>query len=198
MGSDSSSRCRSRRQQRRSELTVRNAGRWCFCILNPVGWRQRREESLAPRSSRHAGKRSDGYPRPAPRSGRGRSRARSTSLIPCRLTLSGDTCRHASNASLRERLFTTYRPTPRAYRLADACDHAEHTAKPEIGRSDSTARLPSTRSGCSSYHWHFEPPDTCRRESFHRRADSASVRAEVDFPACGVATAGRCARGVAT
>ena len=29
-----------------------------------------------------------------------------------------------------------------AYRLADACDHAEHTAKPEIGRSDSSARLP--------------------------------------------------------
>jgi hypothetical protein len=34
------------------------------------------------------------------------------------------------------------------YRVADACDHAEHTAKPEIGRSDSSARLPSSRSGC--------------------------------------------------
>jgi hypothetical protein len=35
-----------------------------------------------------------------------------------------------------------------AYRLADACDHAELIAKPEIGRSDSSARLPSSRSSC--------------------------------------------------
>jgi hypothetical protein len=30
-----------------------------------------------------------------------------------------------------------------AYRVADACDHAEHTAKPEIGRSDSSALTPA-------------------------------------------------------
>jgi hypothetical protein len=32
--------------------------------------------------------------------------------------------------------------------MMDACDHAEHAAKPEIGRSDSSARLPPSRSGC--------------------------------------------------
>ena len=32
--------------------------------------------------------------------------------------------------------------------MADACDHAELTAKLEIGRSDSSARLPSSRSSC--------------------------------------------------
>jgi hypothetical protein len=35
-----------------------------------------------------------------------------------------------------------------ACRVADACDHAEHAAQPEIGRSDSPARLPSPRSSC--------------------------------------------------
>jgi hypothetical protein len=34
-----------------------------------------------------------------------------------------------------------------ACRVAHACDHAERQAQPEIGRSDFTARLPSTRSG---------------------------------------------------
>jgi hypothetical protein len=32
-------------------------------------------------------------------------------------------------------------------RVADACDHAEHTAQPEIGAAIQLARLPSTRSG---------------------------------------------------
>jgi hypothetical protein len=35
-----------------------------------------------------------------------------------------------------------------ACRVAGACDHAERTAKLEIGRSDSSARLPSSRSSC--------------------------------------------------
>jgi len=34
-------------------------------------------------------------------------------------------------------------------RVADACDHAEHTAQREIGRSASSAHLPSSRSSCS-------------------------------------------------
>jgi len=34
-----------------------------------------------------------------------------------------------------------------ACRVADACDHAEHTAQPEIGAAIQPARLPSTRSG---------------------------------------------------
>jgi len=33
--------------------------------------------------------------------------------------------------------------------VADACDHAELTAKQEIGRSDSSARLPSSRFRCA-------------------------------------------------
>jgi hypothetical protein len=40
------------------------------------------------------------------------------------------------------------KPSLAAYRVADACDHAERQAKPEIGRSDSSARLPPTRSSC--------------------------------------------------
>jgi Protein of unknown function (DUF1761) len=47
--------------------------------------------------------------------------------------------RHPASAACRRKLM--------AYRVADACDHAERSAQPEIGRSDSSARLPSTRSG---------------------------------------------------
>jgi hypothetical protein len=38
--------------------------------------------------------------------------------------------------------------TTRAYRVADACEHAEYTAELEIGGAIHSARLPAMRSGC--------------------------------------------------
>jgi len=38
--------------------------------------------------------------------------------------------------------------TTRAYRVADACEHAEHSAEPEIGGAIPSARLPIMCSGC--------------------------------------------------
>jgi hypothetical protein len=48
---------------------------------------------------------------------------------------------HAQDSSAR-------RDTPRACRVADACEHAERQAKLEIGGAIHPARLPIVRSGC--------------------------------------------------
>jgi hypothetical protein len=44
-----------------------------------------------------------------------------------------------------------------AYRVADACEHAELMAKPEIGEAIPAARVPTMRFGWRRYHWRFEP-----------------------------------------
>jgi hypothetical protein len=46
---------------------------------------------------------------------------------------------------------------PRACRVADACEHAELTAQPEIGAAIHAARLPAMCSDCIGPHWRFEP-----------------------------------------
>jgi hypothetical protein len=54
-------------------------------------------------------------------------------------------------------------------------------AKPERGRSDSSHRLPSSRSGCSSQHWRFEPRNGRSLEAATSRRGFVRVGAEAAF-----------------
>ena len=78
-----------------------------------------------------------------------------------------------------------------AYRVADACDHAEHAAQPEIGAAIPPRVFRHRVRVASRQLGRFEPRSGCRHEPAIRRAGSVRVRAEVDFPACGAATATR-------
>jgi hypothetical protein len=57
------------------------------------------------------------------------------------------------------------------------------TAKPERGRSDSSERLPSSRSRCWRYFRRFMPRNGCGLGSAARRAARVRVRARTAFPA---------------
>src|SRR5262245_8778289 len=93
---------------------------------------------------------------------------------------------------------TTYEPRALACRNltrpALACVAAgsrtpgRHCAKPERGRSDSSARLPSTRFRCFESARRFMPRNGWRRESAARRAGGRQCTSEAAFPAAASAS----------
>jgi hypothetical protein len=48
--------------------------------------------------------------------------------------------------------------------VADACEHAEHKAKPEIGAAIPPRAFRQRVLVATSYHWQFEPRSGCRIE----------------------------------
>jgi len=85
----------------------------------------------------------------AGRSGRAGCREeRSTSLTPIGFSRGQAICVGLTSIGIRDAARQRSHVTPRAYRVADACEHAEHKAKLEIGVAIHPARVPSTRSRC--------------------------------------------------
>ena len=85
----------------------------------------------------------------AGRSGRaGYREERSTSLTPIGFSRGQAICVGLTSIGIRDAARQRSHVTPRAYRVADACEHAEHKAKLEIGVAIHPARVPSTRSRC--------------------------------------------------
>ena len=120
---------------------------------------------------------------------------RSTSLVPTGFSR-GHAIRvgHLHTDSPRSNANATW--TPRACRVADACG----TYRAVQSRKSSVAIHPrvfrASRSGCVELAQGFEPRSGCRRELATRRAGIRQSMSELDFPACGVATATRYAIGV--
>jgi hypothetical protein len=78
-----------------------------------------------------------------------------------------------------------------AWRVADACDHAEHTAKPEIGGAIHPRVFRHRVRVASSQLGQFEPRSGRRYVAATTRAGVGRIRDGADFPACGVAAATR-------
>ena len=78
-----------------------------------------------------------------------------------------------------------------ACRVADACDHAERKTKRKSAAAIPPRVFRQRVRVASNQRRRFEPRSGCRREMTARRTGIVRVRAEVDFPACGAASAAR-------